>query len=114
MNISNDNDEGNAFIDLYNNVIKFNDKNVFIIVDDDDLVWFKAIDVAIMLEYKRTTNAIQYHVDDDDKRTFGDLKSYVRYIPPNSQLSTIYINEAGFYSIVFSSQMPIAKAFKSW
>ena len=69
--------------------------------------WFVGKDVASILGYKDTTDAIKKHVDDDDKGV-GNLPT-----PGGLQKVTI-INESGVYSLIFSSQLDSAKAFKHW
>ena len=70
--------------------------------------WFVGKDVAEALGYAKARNAIAVHVDEDDKKDApiqGDLGG--------TQTMTI-INEAGVYSLIFSSKLPEAKAFKKW
>lgn len=76
--------------------------------------WFVGKDVAEVLGYgdgnknsKALSNAIADHVDGDDKG--------VTILPtPGGPQKTIIINEPGLYSLVFSSKLPTAKAFKHW
>jgi len=67
--------------------------------------WFVGKDVAMMLGYSKSRNAIAMHVDDDDKG--GDILS----TPGGRQQITI-INESGLYSLILSSKLPQAKEFK--
>lgn len=69
--------------------------------------WFVGKDVAEVLGYKDTVNALKSHVDDDDK---GMAKCHT---PGGMQEMTI-INESGVYSLVFASKLPSAKKFKHW
>lgn len=75
------------------------------IVNDEP--WFVGKDVAEVLGYKNTTDALHKHVDAEDKGvanhdTLG-----------GKQLMTI-INESGLYSLILKSKMPDAKKFKRW
>ena len=70
-------------------------------------IWFFGKEVARVLGYKDTVNAIRRHVDDEDKGD-GVLPS-----PGGSQIFTI-INESGLYSLILSSKLPTAKKFKRW
>lgn len=96
----------------------YNNKNMFVIIDNDNKIWFKATDVANILEYKRSTNAIKYHIDEEDKCVFRDLQPSIDNSlltkKQKSRPGTIYINESGFYSIALSSKQPDAKSFKKW
>ena len=76
-----------------------------VLVDDQPM--FVGKDVAEVLGYKRTADAIREHVDDDDKG--------VSNLPtPGGNQQTTVINESGLYSLVLSSKMPNAKEFKHW
>ena len=70
--------------------------------------WMVGKDVAEALGYTKARNAIATHVDTDDKKDApvqGDLGG--------TQSMTV-INEAGMYSLVFSSKLPGARKFKHW
>ena len=69
--------------------------------------WFVGKDVADILGYKDTSDALKRHVDADDKLSRGFTDS--------GQSRDMYIiNESGLYSLVLSSKLPAAKAFKRW
>lgn len=74
----------------------------------DNEPYFVGKDVAEILGYAKTRNAIATHVDDEDKKDApiqGDLGG--------TQLMTL-INESGLYSLILSSKLPNAKKFKRW
>lgn len=70
--------------------------------------YFVGKDVADILGYTKTRNAIAQHVDEDDALKQGLIDSMGR-----SQ-ETILINESGLYSLILSSKLPKAKEFKRW
>lgn len=70
--------------------------------------WFVGKDVADILGYKDTVNALKAHVDEEDK-TGWQITTPSR----GTQTATI-INESGVYALVFGSKLPKAKAFKRW
>ena len=74
----------------------------------DNEPWFVGKDVAEILGYAKSRNAIATHVDEEDKRE-APIQGY----PGGTQMMTI-INESGLYSLVLSSKMPDAKKFKRW
>lgn len=76
-------------------------------VDIDNEPWFVGKDVASILGYKDTVNALKAHVDDEDKRGWQITT------PSGTQQMTI-INESGLYALVLSSKLPTARAFKRW
>ncbi|AZA21590.1 MAG: phage repressor protein/antirepressor Ant [Lactobacillus helveticus] len=75
--------------------------------------WFVGKDVAEILGYKNTRDALAKHVDAEDKISEIVKDSQV------SQNATGYqnidlISESGLYSLILSSKMPNAKKFKHW
>ena len=69
--------------------------------------WFVGKDVAEILGYKDTSDAMRRHVDDEDKLT--------RCFTDSGQSREMYvINESGLYSLILSSKLPTAKRFKRW
>ena len=85
--------------------IKFNSY-----IDRKCRVWFKAKEVATILGYRDTDQAIRKHVDNEDRKYFPvETTGYSkRGRPP------IILNESGLYSLVLSSKLETAKKFKSW
>lgn len=73
----------------------------------NDEPWFVGKDVAERLGYKETAKAVREKVDAEDK---GVSKMDT---PGGIQEITI-INESGLYSLILSSKLPSAKAFKCW
>ncbi len=69
--------------------------------------WLVGKDVAEKLGYKDTVNALKDHVEDEDKLTWQIATS-------GQNRNMILINESGLYSLVLSSKLPSAKAFKKW
>ena len=70
-------------------------------------VLFVGKDVAKVLGYRDTSDALKKHVDTEDKLT--------RQIADSGQRRNVFlINESGLYSLVLSSKLPQAKAFKRW
>lgn len=78
------------------------------VVERDGEPWFVGRDVAEALGYAKFRNAIAQHVDEDDALKQGVTDSLGR-----TQETTI-INESGLYSLVLSSKLEKAKAFKRW
>ena len=68
-------------------------------------IMFVGKDVATALGYTDPQKALKMHVDNDDKLT--------RQIVVSGQGRRTYIiNESGLYSLILSSKLPQAKAFK--
>ena len=71
--------------------------------------WLVGKDVAEILGYSNTRDALSRHVDTEDKTTVVISDSGSNY-----KSKTTIINESGFYSLVLSSKMPRAKEFRRW
>lgn len=74
----------------------------------DGQPWFVGKDVATALGYSNTRDALERHVDDEDKNTVVNPDG--KRGNPNMTI----INESGLYSLVLSSKLPGAKQFKRW
>ena len=84
-------------------------------VEIDGTPWLVGKDVAVALGYKNPGKAIIAHVDEEDKRLEmlpQGADSQNGNVSPSSK--TALINESGLYSLILSSKMPKAKAFKRW
>ena len=86
----------------------------------DDTPWFCGKDVATALDYAKPPNALKRHVSENHKCIFETLREtlgkVVTAAGPSSELHphTVFINEAGVYSLVMGSHLPAAVAFKDW
>ena len=67
--------------------------------------YFVGKDVAEALGYSDPQKALKMHVDNEDKLTRQIVVS-------GQRRNIIFINESGLYSLVLSSKLPTAKAFK--
>nr|DAG63527.1 MAG TPA: hypothetical protein [Caudoviricetes sp.] len=85
-------------------------------VEIDGQPWLVGKDVAEALGYKNPTNAILKHVDSEDKRLemLPQEAETQNGVLPSGSTKTALINESGLYSLILSSKMPKAKAFKHW
>ena len=97
-------------------------------IDKKLRVWFKAKEVAQILGYRDTNQAIRKHVSENHKRTFlltltiESTGQQIKCCPVEStgqQNDTrakycIFLDEAGFYELVFRSRLPSAKMFREW
>lgn len=87
-------------------LFKFENKDVRTLQIDGE-PWFVGKDVAKILGYSKSENALTRHVDEDDKNTV------VIHDGGQNRKMTI-INESGLYSLILSSKLPSAKEFKHW
>lgn len=84
----------------------FNDQQVRTVVRDGE-PWFVGKDVASILGYRDTADALKKHVDLEDKGV-GEMPT------PGGKQKVKIINESGLYSLIVSSKLPTAKEFKRW
>ena len=76
-------------------------------IEIDGEMWFVGKDVAKVLGYSNTRDALAKHVDEEDKATVA--------IHDGSQNRNVtVINESGVYALIFGSKLPTAKKFKRW
>lgn len=69
--------------------------------------WLVGADVATALGYKNPRKALADHIDPEDK-------GVTKRDTPGGEQEMLIINESGLYSLILSSKMPKAKAFKHW
>lgn len=92
------------------------------IIELNDQAYFVGRDVAELLGYKNPNEAIQEHVDEEDKflrserggeilKLFSTLKDLQEQL---GRQDNWFISESGVYSLIFSSKLPTAKQFKHW
>ena len=72
-------------------------------------IMFVGKDVATALGYAKSRNALAAHVDKEDKTSY-----LIQVSGSNYKANTLFVNESGLYSLVLSSKLPQAKAFKRW
>ena len=71
--------------------------------------WFVGKDVAEILGYSNPRKAMIDHVDAEDKTDGVTIRDSI-----GRKQKPILINESGLYSLIISSKLPNAKAFKRW
>lgn len=69
--------------------------------------WFIGSEIAKTLSYTNPSKAIRDHVDPEEKLT-------ERIVLAGQGRDVTLINEAGLYSLILSSKLPMAKRFKRW
>lgn len=86
----------------------FDGSNVRTLVIDGQ-PYFVGKDVAEILGYANTRDALSKHVDSEDKNTVA-IHDGIKRGNPNQTV----INESGLYSLILGSKLPQAKEFKHW
>lgn len=85
----------------------FHGATVRVLTDEHDETWFVGKDVATILGYKDTFDALKKHVDEEDKQNRQNASF-------DSPRGMTLINESGLYSLILSSKLPQAREFKHW
>ena len=69
--------------------------------------YFIGKDVAQVLGYRDTSDALKKHVDEEDK-------GVCEMPTPGGRQQMKMVNESGLYSLIIGSKLPTAKRFKHW
>lgn len=85
-------------------LFKFEQNNVRIL-NINNGPWFVGKDVAGILGYGNSRQALKVHVDEEDK-------GVTKCDTPGGKQNLTIINESGMYSLILSSKLPTAKKFK--
>ena len=88
-------------------LFNFNGNQVRTVLIDNE-PYFVGKDVAKILGYANTRDALSKHVDTEDKN------SVVIRDGNKGNPNQVVINESGLYSLIISSKLPAAKEFKRW
>ena len=85
----------------------------------DNTPWFCGKDIAAALDYAKPRNALKRHVSENQMCIYETLQEAMKGGPetgPPSEMQphTVFINEAGVYSLAMGSHLPAAVAFKDW
>ena len=87
-------------------IFSFEGLDVNVLVKENE-PWFVGHQVATLLGYSNTRDALSKHVDIEDKNTVAIHDGIGN---PNK----VIINESGLYSLILKSRLPEAKQFKRW
>lgn len=79
--------------------------------------WFCGQDLCDVLGYKRPDHAVNQHVDDVDVlKWYVNVEGCLRKdgTRSNPRRLVTFVNESGFYALLFSSKLPAGRKFKRW
>lgn len=91
-------------------IFSFDSNEVRTVVVNEE-PYFVGKDIAEVLGYTNTRDALNRHVDDEDKKNLTSRNTTLENLP-NRGLTAV--NESGLYSLIFSSKLDSAKRFKRW
>lgn len=93
-----------------NEIFNFKGHEVRTVTIDNE-PYFVGRDVADILGYSNSKDALNKHVESEDKQII-QRSQFATLDIPNRGLTII--NESGLYSLILSSKLPQAKEFKRW
>lgn len=102
-----------SMMNLLNDRMFLNQYNIRITGTPDD-PWFCGKDVAIILGYKNANQAIRKNVRDKHRKSFSEIRGVWKTPLSYNQANLVYINEAGLYTLILRSKLPIAYEFQDW
>ena len=76
--------------------------------------WLVGKDIAEVLGYSNSSDALRTHVDEEDKKQIAYYDLQKLGLNDFGTKGGVLINESGFYSLILRSDMPKAKQFKRW
>ena len=91
-------------LDLINNILKYNGKNIKYVIDKENKPWFKGKDVAILLDYENTDQAIRLHISENDKQKLEKIGPLPDRGLIFNDKESIYINVPGMFDLIFGSK----------
>lgn len=101
-------------------IMEFNGNEMDILLTEDAKVEFdgdflmRARQVANVLEYKNTRDAMSRHVDGEDKIKLKNSDVVKRDFRNLNNAGENFITESGVYALIFGSKLEKAKEFKRW
>ena len=102
------------YLDIYNNILNYDENKLLIIFDIDGNIWFKLRDLLKIIGYNDPKDAIK-HLNLNHKYIikYKDIMRKGGLIPPvlNSNKNFIMINNNGLIYVLSKSKKPFARLF---
>jgi prophage antirepressor-like protein len=102
------------FIDFTNLLINYKGDTVYIVVDDNNEPWFNAKDIAKLLEYQDTKQAIQINISSENKKQLQDITDVYQLLYKNAQGKSLFLNEKGINELLIKSTKKEAIEIQKW
>lgn len=96
-----------------NQLIQYHNLPIAIIGKLNDL-WFKGKDIAKILDYSDTKQAISNNISEKNRRSFSSFERGGYGVLPPFDPQTIFINESGLYQLIMRSKKEEALMFQDW
>lgn len=92
----------------------FDHENIFIIIDNNDKIWFAGNDIATILEYKAPQKIIEKYVPTKYKKQYQDIDVNNKKYSKKYQNKSIFIDQIGLFRLSIKSKQPRAIEFQEW
>lgn len=100
----------NIFKNLDQNYIKIGNSTIFVIVDNDENIWFHGNQAVIAFGYM-DIKQVKRSILPYERTKYRNIKHKLNLkLRPN----TIFMSEAGFYDFIFTSKKPLAIQFRQY
>jgi prophage antirepressor-like protein len=104
-----------TFIDLFNHVIQFNGKQVYIVFHSEtQQPFFNAKNVCSMLGYANHKETLRTIIPKKYIFQLSEIDKKYKLLYKNVQGTTNFLNEAGFYKLIFKSRKKNANRITEW
>ena len=95
------------------NELKYKNNMITVLTDNNNNVWFNGQQTCFILDYKDPKNTIKKLVHKKHVKYLKDIMDdYKLY--PNAQPYSMYLHEAGMYTLMIRSKKPNAEKFLFW
>ena len=64
----------NSIIDIYNNILIYNNNTIDYVLDNNCNIWFKFITISNLLNYKSRKDALRDLISKDNKKRLKEIK----------------------------------------
>jgi prophage antirepressor-like protein len=100
------------FVDIFNSLLKYNDKTIFMVFDKEGQIWFGLKDLFRALGYTSLLHINYTEIPKNYIKKYKKIKvSQYTAIPSNMQPNMKLVNESGLYYVLSNSNKKTAKDF---
>jgi prophage antirepressor-like protein len=102
------------YIDFTNMIINYDDSQIYIVIADDNELWFNANDSAKLLNYNNQKRAIKMNIQPKNKKHLYEITNNYKLLYKNVQGHTLFINEKGLNELILKSTKKEALEIQEW
>lgn len=101
-------------VNVFENLLKYNNTNIFITFDSDNNIWFKLRDILKILGYENIQKAItRFNINKEYILEYKKISGGHSMSSLNFQLTSRFINESGLYILLSNSRKNLARDFRN-